>query len=42
VGVKPGDIGLIDGSDIVPIELLQLDDVLVAVGHGLDSIGEGD
>src|SRR6185312_5145120 len=34
VGIKPGDIGLLNGSDEVPVELLQLGAVLFAVGHG--------
>jgi hypothetical protein len=33
VGVKPGDIGLIHGTDVVAIELLQSRVVQFGVGH---------
>ena len=36
VGVKPGDVGFIHGTDVVAIELLQSRAVLFVVGHGLN------
>jgi hypothetical protein len=36
---KPGDVGLLNGSDEVPVELLQLGAVLFAVGHGTIPLG---
>jgi hypothetical protein len=38
VGVKPGDVGFIYGTDVVAIELLQSRAVLFVVGHGLNSM----
>jgi len=34
VGVKPGNIGFIDGSDVFAIEFLQPGAMLLVVGHG--------
>ena len=34
VGVKPGDVGFIHGTDVVAIELLQSRVVVFGVGHG--------
>src|SRR5262245_42850457 len=42
VGIKPGDISLLDGSDEVPVELLKLGAVLFAVGHGSTPLGWGE
>src|SRR6476620_3522243 len=41
VGVKPGDIGFIHGSDVVAVELLQLGAMLLVVGHGFSSLSLG-
>src|SRR5262249_46843384 len=41
VGIKPGDIGLLDRSDEVPVELLQLGALLFVVGHGAAPLGWG-
>jgi hypothetical protein len=34
VGVKPGDVGFIHGTDVVAIEVLQSRALLFVVGHG--------
>jgi len=38
VGVKPGNIRFIDGSDVVAVQFLQHDAVLFVVCHGLNSL----
>src|SRR5215831_15714328 len=42
VGLKPGDIGFIDGSDVVAVEFPQGSTVLFVVGHKRNSCGWND
>jgi hypothetical protein len=42
VGVKPGNIGFIDGSDVVAVELLQSNAMLFVVCHWLVDAGQNE